>query len=208
MVGVFLFSCGAREQEMDHEYSNLFSGVTLQTDSKQLLSLIDKHQTAERNLVDEICAYIEKSKDASAKSYYLFILGKLNQRNSIPTLVKYIDFKNPDFFKDLKEIQRVSLYPAVQSLIELQGKSINSVCEEFKNTHNSKRRALCLLVLDNIFSDIFGQENYFDLFLVYIRKEIERSGNKRELHNAVENLINQKEGIKKGDVIEVGFDLI
>ena len=26
MVGVFLFSCGAREQEMDHEYSNLFKG--------------------------------------------------------------------------------------------------------------------------------------------------------------------------------------
>ncbi len=115
---------------------------------------------------------LKKTDDGRKKSNYLYILGEIGSKRSIPVYMEYFDFVKPGPWIE-REIPVISYNPARQALAKLGMMAVPELLKEFIESSDQDRRWECLRMAAQEFCLVFGYgKNGLELFRLSAEQQI------------------------------------
>ncbi len=133
-------------------------------------------RSGKHNLQDsaagKVTDLLKKTDDGRKKANYLYILGEIGSRRSIPVYMEYFDFEKPGWQMD-KEIPIILSHPARQALENLGMVAVPVLLKEFIGSPDQDRRRECLRMAAQEFCLVFGYgKNGLELFQLSAEQQI------------------------------------
>lgn len=140
--------------------------------SKDIQQFYIKHIETREKAAALLCKEIPSANDIMKKCRMLFLLGLFPSNKSIPTLIRNLDVKNPEYDKQNKELPFLPQYPAHDALIRIGISSLPAIKQTFLGDQSKIRRDLCLSIIYQIYAKGMENENALSFLMSTLKDDL------------------------------------